>query len=159
MNVMRLGVALSTLNELNFGMMTTYEMLKETFSNRTDNFWWIDDSGRGSIFHRTGLSAVEPIGYAKEIQAMLDRDSVKIYGFLTWDNPEASICRELNIEGHDFAVVFNRYLIDPWLTNVASTPALFKPHVHTVYDLDDPVSGAHARYVYGPREKWELNRE
>lgn len=158
-DIIRLGLSLNTLNELNVKNMITYEILLKTFSNRNNEFWLIKNCRVCSIFRNTGLSAVEPIGYAKEIQSIFGKNNVSIYGFFEWNNNETLICKELNVDGLDFALLYNRYLIDPWMTDVCSLPVAFKHYVHTVYDLDDHVLGAHAQYVYGSRDKWELNQQ
>jgi len=57
--------------------------------------------------------------YVASAIKMLEGDNVKIYGFSTTENPEAKYFVEENgedsDEGHHFAVMNNRYIIDPWV--------------------------------------------
>lgn len=82
---------------------------------------------------------------------VVDKFGGKIYGFWNEENPSATIARE-GYDGHDFAVVNGRYLVDAWATHIETVPDA-KP----VYDLKNPADAALVRKLYGPRESWKLN--
>lgn len=77
---------------------------------------------------------------------------VQIYGFANEDNPTAMAVKECwHPGGHDFAVVDDRYIVDPWVRHVH----FCHPSRPIVYDLQDQETTA----LYGPRTAWTLNTE
>lgn len=75
---------------------------------------------------------------------------VQIFGFANEDNPTSRCAREqFHPGGHDFAVVDNRFIVDPWPRLV---PCVMQ---EMVFDMEDPVEGAMALDVYGPRSCWQ----
>jgi hypothetical protein len=75
---------------------------------------------------------------------------VQIFGFANTNNPSSRVARELiHPGGHDFAVLDDRFIVDPWIRLV--------PMVMTkmVFDLNDPEDAALALDIYGPRQAWE----
>ena len=95
-----------------------------------------------------GGSAVCCTDYAGYIFSQLP-GRVKIYGFANEDNPTSRVAREeIHPGGHDFAVVDDRYIVDPWPRLV---PAVLE---QMVFDLTNPQDQALALDVYGPRDCW-----
>jgi hypothetical protein len=87
--------------------------------------------------------------YVASAVKMLEGDKVKIYGFSTSENPYAKYFVEENgddsDEGHHFAVMNNRYIIDPWV---------FDNFNRSVFDLQNKNDKEMIRYLYGDRNKW-----
>lgn len=87
---------------------------------------------------------------------MLEVEKIKIYGFSTSENPESKYFVEENDEdsdeGHHFAVMNNRYIIDPWIfDNYNDYPNTFN---RCVFDLQNKEDERIIRYLYGDRNKW-----
>lgn len=96
-----------------------------------------------------GGSAVCCTDYASLIFLRLP-GRVQIFGFANVDNPSSRCAREeFHPEGHDFAVVDGRFIVDPWPRLV---PMVMD---QAVFDLFDPADAALALDVYGPRECWK----
>ncbi len=95
-------------------------------------------------------SAICCTNYAIQIaRAMPGR--VHIFGFANENNPTSRVAREgIHPDGHDFAVVDNRYLVDPWIRLVAAESG------QIVFDLEDPLDATSVRDTYGPKECWTL---
>lgn len=72
---------------------------------------------------------------------------VKIYGFFCEDNPSATAMDRL-AEGHDFAVLDNRFIIDGWLTSVEGELA------EPLIDLEDPGMARAVQRFYGSPACW-----
>jgi hypothetical protein len=87
--------------------------------------------------------------YVASAVKMLEGDKIKIYGFSTSENPDAKYFVEENgddsDEGHHFAVMNNRYIIDPWV---------FDNFNRSVFDLQNKNDEEMVRYLYGDRNKW-----
>lgn len=98
-----------------------------------------------------GTSAVCCTNYAHHVRNVLGDMGceVAVVGFANEDNP-TSRCAivEYHPGGHDFAIVDDRYLIDPWVRLVAAVED------QIFYDLNDPADAAKAQDIYGPRECW-----
>lgn len=95
-----------------------------------------------------GTSAVCCTYYASQIlKGMPGR--VKIFGFANENNPTSRVAREeWHPGGHDFAVVDDRYIVDPW-------PRLVLGHDGPmVYDLQEPDEALSALDIFGPRSCW-----
>lgn len=95
-----------------------------------------------------GGSATCCTDYAAQIfKALAGR--VQIFGFANEDNPTSRVAREeLHPGGHDFAVVDDRYIVDPWIRLVAGETGPI------VFDLQHPEEAAAALDTYGPRDCW-----
>lgn len=100
-----------------------------------------------------GTSAICCTNYAAQIfKAMPGR--VRIFGFANEDNPTSRVAREeLHPGGHDFAVVDDRYIVDPWIRLVLGEEGPI------VFDMTDEVEGAIALDTYGPRSCWRAMTE
>lgn len=88
--------------------------------------------------------------YARIILDKLGADRVKIYGFHNKDNPLAGIVKmQLHPGGHDFAVVDDRYIVDPW-------PRLVKDaFARSVFDMQDDNDQHVVESLYGTKACWK----
>lgn len=88
--------------------------------------------------------------YVTSAIKMIEGDKIKIYGFSTTENPDAKYFVEENgkdgDEGHHFAVMNNRYIIDPWV---------FDNFNRSVFDLQSKNDEEIIKYLYGDRNKWK----
>lgn len=134
----------------------TRASLERQFMGKDDAFWHItpedEARGRGSEFDN-GYSGVQCTGYACAILHKLGPARVKVYGFHDAENPESAIARDAG--GHDFAVVDNRWIVDPWLDAGLSTP-MGKDDLPTrgVYDMDSKEDQAEIDRLYGDQDAW-----
>jgi len=106
--------------------------LTKQFMGQDDTFWGVEVHEDYSEFTDLGFSGCQCTGFAIRIQEKLGADRVKVMGFYVEDNPEAgvgSIC-----DGHDFAVVDGRYIVDPWLVEVET--GSITTHKGTKLELD-----------------------
>ena len=71
-----------------------------------------------------------------------------IYGF--WSRRNASWAGAILQDGHDFAVVDGRYIVDPW---IMETERLSD---RAVFDLNDPMDQPEVQRLYGDRKSWRL---
>lgn len=96
-----------------------------------------------------GGSAICCTEYARYIRSKLP-GRVAVVGFSNEDNPSCAIVRDrLHPGGHDFALVDNRYLVDPWIK-------LIKQYSErTVFDMADPHDAAEVLRIYGPASSWK----
>lgn len=100
-----------------------------------------------------GDSAITCTNYATLIYRSLP-GRVKIFGFANTDNPTSRVAmEEIHPGGHDFAVVDDRYLVDPWIKLVASDGE------QICFDLEDPIDAAKVLKDYGPRTCWSHMKE
>ena len=78
---------------------------------------------------------------------------VEIFGFANSDNPTSRVAREeMHPGGHDFAVVDDRYIVDPW-------PRLVQGGFsQMVFDLKG-ADAALALDIYGPAACWRRMHE
>jgi hypothetical protein len=132
--------------------METIDRLVRLFIGRDDAWSGIgEDEDSGCVFKDSGFSGVVCTGYAFAIRRILGSDRVVIRGFLDSGNPGTEVGRLAG--GHDFAVVDDRFIVDPWLPGVELTGD------RGVYDLLDPGDlgdlGEILR-LYGDREKWSF---
>ena len=125
---------------------TTKDSLVPEFTNRDETFWGITETSEGGEFG-DGSSAVQCTGFACAIQKKLGPDRVKVMGFMTEDNPGTEI--ETVAEGHDFAVVDGRYIVDPWIAEVEGISDAI------VFDLQDEGDQARISSIYGDQTTWE----
>lgn len=94
--------------------------------------------------------------YVASAVKMIEGDNIKIYGFSTSENPDAAYFVEENgddsDEGHHFAVMNNRYIIDPWIFDNFSPDG--KTFNRSVFDLQNKNDEEIIKYIYGDRNKW-----
>jgi hypothetical protein len=71
----------------------------------------------------------------------------KAYGFWCEENPGTEL--EKYCDGHTFAIVDDRYIVDGWIKNVEGILP------RAVFDLNDPADAKIVQKYYGPRTKWK----
>ena len=71
----------------------------------------------------------------------------RIVGYYASDNPTAAI-GEPHCEGHDFAIVANRFLVDYWAYRIAGIAE------RPVFDMSDSDECARMKVLYGSRKAW-----
>ena len=87
---------------------------------------------------------------------MLEGDNVKIYGFSTEENPDSAYFLategEDSAEGHHFAVLNDRYILDPWIyDNFYDYPKTFD---RSVFDLQSKKDEDIIKFIYGDKNNW-----
>lgn len=102
--------------------------------------------GAQSLFP-DGSSAIVCTEYAVQVARQYP-GRTQVVGFANEDNPTSRFAQEDSGEGHDFALVDKRYLVDLWLRLV------YGEH-QAVFDLEDPVDAAYVLEFYGPRKCWK----
>ena len=119
-----------------------------------DKFYGIEFGEEGeSIFPNTGYSGVQCTGYAYAIQGKLGKDRVKVVGFFDEGNGGTVFggrrYKEIDPigDGHDFAIVDDRYIVDPWITEFGGSK-------QGVFDLQDPSDEDAIRAIYGDSSNW-----
>ena len=75
-------------------------------------------------------------------------EDVQLKGFFREDNPTASHTALESVDGHDFAVLSGRYVIDPWISVYSGYEN------RTVYDLCDPDDAPKILEIYGDPLAW-----
>lgn len=128
--------------------------LARAFIGQDDAFWDIaeDEELGGHAFKKLGYSATQCTGYACSIRVMLGSDRVKVFGLSEEENPESAVAQFCF--GHDFAVVDNRFIVDPWLVDVGTD----EPETQGVFDLRDPEDAIKIKRYYGNQSKWKESR-
>lgn len=71
-----------------------------------------------------------------------------IYGF--WSSENIGWAGAALLDGHDFAVVDGRYVVDPW---IMETEHLSN---RAVFDLENPTDQLEVRRLYGDRKYWHV---
>ena len=74
-------------------------------------------------------------------------DRTKLYGFYIGDNPSAHHIADI-CDGHDFAVVDDRFIVDGWAKNVEGIAN------QSVFDLKDPADAKIILGLYGNPKSW-----
>lgn len=93
--------------------------------------------------------------YVASAIKMLEGDNVKIYGFSTGNNPKALYFKDEDIdEGHHFAVLNDRYIIDPWIYNNYLDYERGKKFNRSVFDLRNSKDSQLIEYIYGDPKTW-----
>lgn len=96
--------------------------------------------------------------YVASAIKMLEGDNIKIYGFSTCENPESKYFLEENgedsDEGHHFAVMNERYIIDPWIYDNYEDYSTKKIFGRSVFDLQNEKDEEIIRYLYGDKNNW-----
>lgn len=108
-----------------------------------------DDMPGCQSFFPDGTSAICCTDYARQISMGLP-GRVQIFGFANEDNPTSRVARDkLHPGGHDFAVVDDRYVVDPWIRLVLCEKGPI------VFDMQDELEAAQVLDTYGPRTCWK----
>jgi hypothetical protein len=72
----------------------------------------------------------------------------RVVGYYAKNNPAAAIGREV-CEGHDFAIVADRFIVDIWAFQVLHFTS------QPVFDLEDADERELVRHLYGDAQKWD----
>lgn len=125
----------------------------ETLKAQVNAIDWRELEVRGEyeelFFKRSGISAVVCTGYAAELFCIFGPKRTMLFGFHGDDNPTSRIGREYG--GHDFAVIDDRYVVDPWLDDTANESK------QVVFDLEAPDDQPIIQELYGDRRCWKRN--
>jgi N12 class adenine-specific DNA methylase len=109
-------------------------------------------SGEGMSVFPDGSDAIKCTNYAEQIKHRLEGYDVQIVGFSNEENPHCAVVQEeWHPGGHDFALLDNRWLIDPWARLVASK------REQIVYDLREPEDAEAVARIYGDPSRWSLS--
>ncbi len=98
-------------------------------------------------FKDTGISDTLCTGYACEISKLYP-GRTRLFGFNSEDNNKSAIAHDFG--GHDFAVLDNRFIVDPWIPEITNG----EYGKRSVFDLNDKRDNAIVNRLYGPRESW-----
>lgn len=71
--------------------------------------------------------------------------NTQIWGFSDNENPGTAYFSDDGDDGHHFAVVSNRYIVDPWM---------FSGEGKSVWDLNDPTDSQEIKSLYGDPKRW-----
>lgn len=101
-------------------------------------------------FINTLEETIEPssfiCSYVASAIKMLEGDGVKIYGFSYDENPSSIYFSEEELqEGHHFAVLNDRYIIDPWV---------YEDYNRSVFDLNKDEDNDVIKHIYGDKNNW-----
>lgn len=109
-------------------------------------------SGEGMSVFPDGSDAIKCTNYAEQIKQRLEGYDVQIVGFSNEENPHCAVVQEeWHPGGHDFALLDNRWLIDPWARLVAGK------REQIVYDLREPEDAEAVARIYGHPLQWSLS--
>jgi len=93
--------------------------------------------------------------YVASAVKMLEGSNVKIYGFSIYNNPDAEyFSDEEGDEGHHFAVLDDRYILDAWIYNNYQDYQANIKFNRSVFDLENKEDKKIIKYLYGNRNKW-----
>jgi hypothetical protein len=93
--------------------------------------------------------------YVASAVKMLEGSNVKIYGFSIYNNPDAEyFSDEEGDEGHHFAVLDGRYILDAWIYNNYQDYQANIKFNRSVFDLENKEDKKIIKYLYGNRNKW-----
>jgi hypothetical protein len=96
-----------------------------------------------------GTDAVRCTHYAVQVGKRYPERTL-ILGFQNVDNPDCAFAQnKLHPGGHDFAVIDDRWLVDPWIKLVRTVGWPM------VYDLLDPFDFVLVCQRYGRRDNWK----
>lgn len=112
------------------------------------------DGALGARYHEEEGASVLPDGgrasscsdcayYIRELES-----NTAIYGFWSKDNPSWAGAKLQ--DGHDFAIVEGRYIVDPW---IKETEGLSK---RAVFDLETPADAREINRLFGNPLNWQL---
>ena len=103
----------------------------------------------GQSLFPDGTSAVICTNYALQVKRMLPNHDVQVVGFQNEHNPDCAVSRENWGDGHDFAIVDHRYLVDAWAKLVEGL------REQIVYDMQDEQDARIVAETYGDPLKWD----
>lgn len=107
----------------------------------TEDGWLFPDGTRSSDCTNWAVYARRALGHR-----------VQIIGFFCEDNPKATGMAAL-AEGHDFAVLDDRWILDGWMVNVVGV------FDDPIIDIRDSRNIRTLETFYGNRRRWERNSD
>lgn len=110
----------------------------------------VDSEGDGSVFP-DGTRATQCTNWARYARRA-HGTRAQIFGFFCADNPTAVAMARL-ADGHDFALLDDRFILDGWLCNVEGE--ISEP----ILDLEDPDHASLIIDYYGNRRNWSRMSE
>lgn len=102
-----------------------------------------DEEAEASLLPDGGR-ATNCYDYASYIRSL--EPNAEIYGF--WSRENTGWAGAILQDGHDFAVVDRRYIVDPWIVETEHLSD------RAVFDLENPADRAEVRRLYGDRRSW-----
>lgn len=72
----------------------------------------------------------------------------RIVGYADRTNPSAEATGDFPGSGHDFAIIDERFIVDPWVKEIACTSS------QAVVDLEDAADLPEIRRLYGDPDAW-----
>jgi hypothetical protein len=142
----------------NPGIIDAGNLLNHLFVRRDFTFWMIDTDAEGlTTFRLTGYTGTQCTGFAAQIFYYLPL-CTKIYSISEKVNPSVKI--HILSDGHDFAIVYDRYIVDPWLSEVGvgniTTHTGKNLHItQTVFDMCDSIDRTKIHDIYGDFINWK----
>ncbi len=109
---------------------------RQEFYYEDDEQWKFADGSAAALCTSSALLVAEQFGGA-------------VLGYYSIDNPTAAIGLP-DMEGHDFALLGNRWLVDYWAWRV--TRSISSP----IRDLNNRVELPIVHQLYGPESQWSL---
>jgi hypothetical protein len=114
--------------------------------------FWSDETNLGIRDDPELEHAVFPDGSpwalcSSHAKAVRQHEGGKRAGFWADKNPDSAISRIC--DGHDFTIVDDRFIVDPWVLHVEQLSD------RCVFDLQDPADAAEIRRLYGDPRSWE----
>lgn len=109
---------------------------RQEFYCEEDEEWQFTDGSAAALCTSSALLVAKQFGGV-------------VLGYYSTDNTTATIGLP-ELEGHDFALIDNRWLIDYWAWHVTRTIA--SPSL----DLTDPEELSIVQQLYGPENRWSL---
>jgi hypothetical protein len=125
------------------------ELASRYGSDRAMDVRRVMDRGERCSRLPNGRSVTLCINCAEWVQA--HEPNCRILGWRKHANPTATVLGDAfrGIIGHHFALVGDRYIVDPWALETARTTT------QAVFDLEHPRDRALVRVLYGDPETWE----
>lgn len=105
-----------------------------------------EDGATVSVFPN-GDHAAFCTNWADDLRERLGPEVVALFGFSSDDNPDSYVSGIA--DGHDFAILHKRYIVDGWTTNVESI------HATGVMDIEDDDDLQEIIRLYGDPRRWE----
>jgi hypothetical protein len=105
-----------------------------------------DDDDTVSVFPN-GDHAAFCTSWANDLRERLGPVAVALFGFDADANPDSYVSKIA--DGHDFAIVNKRYIVDGWTTNMESI------HPTGVMDIEDDCDLDEIIRLYGDPRQWE----
>ena len=130
------------------------ETLAREYARRDDAYWGIEfDEIHGySHFRSNGYGGTQCTGFACAILERLP-NRTRVYGFLSEENPTSAIAQAAG--GHDFAVIDDRFIVDPWLGEFSCPLAELEDCDQQVFDLHCAQDALQVQRLYGLRAHWK----